>query len=122
MNNRTPAWYALFVLSTPLALAGCKSYWINADVVNETGQPIHQLEVAYPTASFGANSLAPGATMHYRLQVRGSGPIKVEYSMSDGKTAHIEGAALSEHQQGAITIRLLPDGKADFLPHLQPTQ
>jgi len=105
-----------------LTLAGCKSYWINADVVNETGEPIHELEVAYPTASFGANSLAPGATMHYRLQVRGSGPMKVEYTTPDGKTSHVEGATLSEHQQGTITIHLLPGGKAQFFPQLQPTR
>jgi len=103
-----------------LTLVGCKSYWINADVVNETGQPIHQLEVAYPTASFGTNILAPGATMHYRLQVRGSGPMKVEYSTPDGKITHAEGATLSEQQQGIVTIRLQPAGKIEFLPRLEP--
>jgi hypothetical protein len=120
VNIRNPAWWAVIALSTALAVAGCKSYWVSADVVNETGQPIHELEVAYPTASFGINSLAPGATMHYRLQVRGSGPMKVEYTNPDGKTVHAEGTTLSEHQQGAVTIRLLPGGKAEFVPHFQP--
>jgi len=103
-----------------LAISGCKSYWVDASVVNETGQAIRELEVDYPTASFGTNSLAPGATMHYRLQIRGSGPIKVEYTTPDGKISHAQGLALSEHQQGQVTIRLLPDGKAEFLPNLQP--
>ena len=122
MNIRNPARWAVIALSTALAVAGCKSYWVTAEVVNETGQPIRELEVAYPTASFGANSLAPGATMHYRLQVRGSGPMKVDYTTPDGKTQHVEGTTLSEHQQGAVTIRLLPDGKAEFIPHLQPSR
>jgi len=103
-----------------LAMSGCKSYWVEANVVNATGQAIHELEVDYPTASFGTNSLAPGATMHYRFQIRGNGPVKVEYTTSDGKASHAQGMTLSERQQGQVTIRLLPDGKAEFLPNLQP--
>ena len=101
-------------------LTGCKSYWIDTTVKNETGQQIRELEVDYPTASFGINSVAPGASMHYRLQVRGSGPMKVEYLTSDGKTVHLQGTTLSERQQGQITIRLLPAGKAEFLPSIKP--
>ena len=103
-----------------LSLAACKSYWIQADVINNTGQTIHELEVDYPTASFGTNLLAPGASMHYRFQVRGSGPVKVEYTSPDGKTSHATGLALNEHQQGQITIQLLPAGKAQFQQNLQP--
>ena len=103
-----------------LSAAGCKSYWVDARIENQTGQPIHELEVDYPSASFGANTVAPGATMHYRFQIRGSGPLKVEYTSGDGKTAQAQGLTLTEHQQGELTIRLLPRGKVDFLPNLQP--
>jgi hypothetical protein len=122
VTKTNPAFIALIALSASLSLSACKSYWVNAEVVNQTGQVIHELEVDYPTASFGVNSLAPGATMHYRLQVRGTGPVKVEYTTPDGKVTHAEGMNLSERQQGAVTIRLLPDGKADFQPHLQSAQ
>jgi hypothetical protein len=110
------------VLTTGLMLAicGCKSYWVDATIENQTGQLVHQLEVDYPTASFGANSLAPGSAMHYRFQIRGSGPVKVEYTSADGKTSHGTGLTLAEHQHGQLTIRLLPQGKVDFLPKLQP--
>ena len=101
--------------------SGCKSYWIDAQVVNQSGQAIHELEVDYPTASFGTNNLADGATMHYRFQTRGNGPIRVEYTSADGKTAHAQGTTLSEREQGQITIRLLAGGKAEFLPQLQTT-
>jgi len=102
------------------ATIGCKSYWIDAKIENHTGQSIHELEVDYPSASFGSNGLAPEATMHYRFQIRGSGPVKVEYSLLDGKTTHAQGTMLVEHQQGSLTIRLLPEGKVEFLPSLQP--
>lgn len=106
-----------------LAAAGCRSYksnWIDADVENRTGRPIHELEVGYPTASFGANLLASGGTMHYRLQIRGSGPIKVAYTFEDGKMAHAEGLNLTEQEHGHLIIRLLPQGKVDFVPNLEP--
>jgi hypothetical protein len=103
-----------------LTASGCRSSWVNADVRNQTGQPIHELEVDYPSASFGTNSLAPGADMHYRFQIRGSGPVKVEYTTGDGKTAHGQGLSLAERQQGQLTILLLPQGKVEFLPKLSP--
>jgi hypothetical protein len=103
-----------------LTASGCRSYWVDADIRNRTGQPIHELEVDYPTASFGTNALAPEADMHYRFQIRGSGPVKVEFTTGDGKTAHGQGLTLTERQQGQLTILLLPQGKVEFLPKLSP--
>jgi hypothetical protein len=103
-----------------LNAVACKSYWVDARMENNTGQIIHEIEVDYPSASFGANTLAPGAALQYRFQIRGAGPLKVEYTSGDGKTAQAQGLTLTEHQQGQLTIRLLPQGKVDFLPKLQP--
>jgi hypothetical protein len=108
------------LLASMLATTGCKSYWIDTSVENQTGQPIRELEVDYPTASFGTNTLTPGEAMHYRFQIRGSGPVKVEYTSPDGTIHHVQGLTLVERQQGQLTIRLLPQGKAEFLPKLQP--
>ena len=108
------------ILAALLACVGCKSYWVEANIENQTGQPIHELEVTYPTASFGTNTLAPGAAMHYRFQIRGSGPVQVQYTLGNGTSAHTQGLTLTEHQQGQLTVRLLPQGKAEFLPRLQP--
>ena len=58
--------------------------------------------------------------MHYRFQIRGSGALKVEYTSGDGKICQAQGLMLNEHQQGEVTIRLLPQGKVDFLPALRP--
>lgn len=104
-----------------LSLCGCKSYWIDATIENQTGQAIHELQVEYPTASFGTNTVDAGASMHYRFQVRGSGPVKVEYTISGGKVVHAQGLTLGEHEQGKLLIRLLPENKVEFSPKLQPT-
>jgi phage gp46-like protein len=109
-----------FLSSVVTIVCGCKSYWIDATVENHTGQAIHELEVDYPSASFGSNGLASEAVMHYRFQVRGDGPIRVEYIGEGDKTIHGQGLTLSDHQQGQIVIRLLPKGKVEFVASLKP--
>jgi hypothetical protein len=99
---------------------GCHSYHIDATIENRTGAPIQLLEVDYPSASFGADSLADGADFHYRFQVNGSGQLKVSYTAANGQTVQISGPTLSERQQGRLEIVLEPGGKAEFHPQLTP--
>lgn len=103
-----------------LLVSGCHSHHIDATIENRTGGPIRLLEVDYPSASFGADSLAPGAVMHYRIQIQGDGPLKVQYTATDGHQSQIDGPALAEGQEGQFEIVLLPEGKAEFHPHLEP--
>ncbi len=106
---------------TALALAaGCHSYHIDATIENRTGAPIKLLEVDYPSASFGANSLAAGEVFHYRIQLRGSAPLKVQYTTADEHQVQNTGPSVSERQEGALQIVLLPGGKAEFHPQLTP--
>jgi hypothetical protein len=101
-------------------VSGCHSYHIDATIENRTGGPIQLLEVDYPSASFGADSLADGADFHYRFQINGSGQLKVSYTVANGQTVQISGATLVERQQGRLEIVLEPDGKAEFHPQLTP--
>ena len=103
-----------------LAAAGCHSYHVETTVENRTGAPIKLLEVDYPSASFGANSLAAGSVLHYRIQLRGNGPLKVQYTAADGRQVQIEGPTLAERQEGRLGIVLLPGRKAEFHPDLTP--
>jgi hypothetical protein len=105
-------------LAALLALTACHSSHIDVTVENRTGGAVRLLEVDYPSASFGSDSLAGGATLHYRIQVQGDGPLKVQYTGSDGRQAQIEGPALTERQRGTLEIALLPAGKAEFHPRL----
>jgi hypothetical protein len=127
MKNRIGihGWVLAAVALTALAAAaGCHSYHVDATVENRTGAAIQLLEVDYPSASFGAGSLAAGEVFHYRIQLRGSGPIKVLYAVSDGsrtqRSVQIEGPTLAEPQEGRLRIVLLPGGKAEFHPELTP--
>jgi hypothetical protein len=108
------------VLLAVLLFSACHSYHIDATIENRTGADIQLLEVDYPSASFGADHIASGATFHYRFQVRDSGPIKITYTGPDQKQVQIAGPTLVERQQGQIKIVLLPSGKAQFTPQLTP--
>jgi hypothetical protein len=70
--------------------------------------------VDYPNASFGADNLAPGAQMHYRIQVQGNGPVKVQYTAHDNKQPQATGPELKQDQQGTMQIVLLPNAKVTF--------
>jgi hypothetical protein len=96
--------------------AGCHSYHIDTTIENRTGSVIKLLEVDYPDASFGADSIAAGADFHYRIQVEGTGPLTITYTGADDKQVKIKGLDLAQRQQGRLEIVLLPDGKAEFHP------
>ncbi len=119
MQSRSLALSGVLLLAS--LACGCHSYQIETTVENKTGAAIELLEVDYPSATFGVDELAAGASYHYRFQVRGSGPVKVQYSDS---TTHqqkqINGPELSERQEGKLEIVLLPGGKAEFHPELTP--
>jgi len=104
-----------------LTVCGCHSYQISMTVENRTGAEIRLLEVDYPSASFGTNSLAAGAEFPYRIVVRGDGPLKVQYSIGEGNQTQVKqmsGPTLKEHQEGRLEIVLLPGGKMEFHPDL----
>jgi hypothetical protein len=105
-----------------VGVAGCHSYHVEATVENRTGQELKQLEVAYPSATFGADKMAPGAVLHYRMQFIGSGQMKVHYWTGTGQLQEtvIPGPELHEQQEGRIGIVLEPGGKADFTPEVTP--
>lgn len=98
--------------------SGCHSHQIDVTIENRTGSAIRLLEVDYPSASFGADSLTAGGAYHYKIQLRGDGPLKVQYTGGDGRQAQIDGPALAEPQEGRMEIVLLPGGKAEFHPEL----
>ena len=124
MNAIAEKWQTALAVS--LALAGlsamfaCHSYHIDATIENRTGGPVKLMEVDYPSASFGADSLAANGVLHYSFQTRGSGQISVQYTRADGHQVQAKGPELYERQEGRLEISLLPEGKIEFTPSLGP--
>lgn len=95
-------------LFASFALSGCHSAFVNATIQNRTQQPIGLIEVDYPSASFGTQSLAPGADFHYRFKVLGEGRMKLTYTDAAHQEQKSEGPVLREGAEGTITITILP--------------
>ena len=83
---RLRGWILAAIAIPAIGMAmGCHSYHIETTVENRTGAAIELLEVDYPSASFGSDRLAADGVYRYRIQLRGDGPLKVQYTGADGK-------------------------------------
>jgi hypothetical protein len=120
MNRLARIPIGLFCGIVGISVVACHSYHIDVTIENHTEGPVSLLEVDYPTASFGIDSLAADGTSHHVLQTRGSGALKVQYTAANGHPVQVTGPTLYENQEGSIEIVLLPGGKAEFHPSLRP--
>jgi len=104
IRRATVAGFAGFAL---FASAGCRhSAYIAATVKNGSGAPVSLVEVDYPSASFGRETLAAGAEYHYRFKVLGNGPTKVMWSDAAHKDHATPGPVLHEGDEGQLTVTL----------------
>ena len=100
--------YRALALLPVIALAGCRSAFVTATIQNRSSQTIDLIEVDYPSASFGTQSLAAGADFHYRFKVLGDGKIKLTYTNAAHQEQKSEGPTLNEGDEGSLTITILP--------------
>ena len=100
-------------------VGGCKSPYVSATVRNDTGGDVRLVEVDYPSASFGRESLAADAVYPYRFKILGSGATKVSWTDAARKQHSSDGPQLHEGQQGQMEITLTPTG-AQWSQQLTP--
>ncbi len=93
-----------------LPLAGCHSAYIEATVSNRTTAPLGVVQVEYPSASFGTQSIAPGADFHYRFKVLGTGQMKITYTDAAEHDQKSTGPTLTEGTEGPLFITIATDG------------
>ena len=119
LRRRLHLGIVLFLSLGLSATVGCHSAFIEVTVQNHSGAKVQLLEVDYPSASFGTESLADGGVFHYRFKVLGDGPTKLSWTDAAGKDHASDGPALHEGQEGSLSIRL-DRANATWTPHLQP--
>jgi hypothetical protein len=107
----------LIGFAAALALSGCHSAFIDATISNHTNQPLSLIEVDYPSASFGTQTLAPGQDFHYRFKVLGNGPTTLLWTDQSHHDRKIYGPGLREGDEGRLAITFNP--KADPAWNLQ---
>ncbi len=101
-------------------MVGCRSKLIVVRVINSGTTDLHNIEVDYPSASFGMSNLAPGATFTYRIQLQDAGRMKVEFYDSNQQPHSGKGPYVKEGQQGSLTLTLDGSGKNEWAPQLHP--
>ncbi len=108
----------IFTLAALAALTGCHSHYVSMDVRNSTTQPLSVLEVDYPSASFGVDTLAAGADYHYRFKILGDGPTKISWTDAAQRTHTATGPTLTEGQEGTLTV-IIDGANATWQPNLR---
>lgn len=108
---------AVFFIAV-LPMSGCRSAYIETTLRNGGGSAIRLIEVDYPSASFGTQTLGPHAIYHYRFKVQGSGPVTLSYTGADNKSHSQNGPTLSEGQQGTLVIAVDDAGKVTWTEKL----
>ena len=98
----------LFTLAAALTLAGCHSAYIEATISNRTAEPLSLIELDYPSASFGTQTLTPGQDYHYRFKVLGSGPTTLLWTDPAHHDHKSSGPTLHENDEGTLTIVVTP--------------
>ena len=101
-------------------LAGCRSPYVDTSVINSGTTTLHNVEVDYPSASFGMADLAAGAVFHYRFQIQDAGRMKVEFSNSSHHNYTGKGPYVAQGQQGTLQIMLDGSGKNQWSAKLRP--
>jgi hypothetical protein len=96
--------YPACALAAALTLSGCHSAYIATTISNRSPEPLSLIEVDYPSASFGTQTLAPGQDFHYRFKVLGSGPTTILWTDAAHHDHKNSGPALHEGDEGSLTI------------------
>lgn len=94
----------LFIVLT--AFVGCRSRVVNVKLINTSQKPLSIIVVDYPGATFGVNTLAPGATYQYAVKPLSSGPVNIQFTDADGHNHTYTGPALRKNDEGSLTVQL----------------
>lgn len=108
---------SFFAASLCLSLAGCHSAYVDAVVHNLTDRPVTLIEVDYPSASFGTQTLMPNQDYHYRFKVQGSGDLTFLYTDADHLNLVSRGPRVDEGTEGSLAISVTPQG-VEWTPKL----
>lgn len=115
-------WISSATLFACLSLSGCRSPFVQTAIVNHSGGTVRLIEVDYPSASFGTQQIADGATYQYRFKIQDSGPVKITFTGADNSVCNSTGPTLNEGEQGSLTITLESGGKVTWTPELSSSK
>lgn len=92
-----------------MAAVGCRSHVIQVTLINISAQPVSNIIVDYPGATFGKNILAPGDVYHYVIKPVETGALKIQFTNAQGASHSVSGPTVQKDQEGSIEIKLNQD-------------
>ncbi len=121
-GSRAAGWTAWCGVSLLLLLSGCHSPWIQCTIVNHQGTPVSLVEVNYPGGSFGVQTIAPGASYHYRFRNLSSETVSIEFTDAARQSHTATGPELDRGQEGTLLIEIKPGNQVAWSPALTPRE
>lgn len=97
-----------------MVLAGCHSPWIQCTIVNEQATPVSLVQVSYPGGTFGIQTIAPGASFHYRFRDLGDDQASIDFTDATHHDHKLQGPELKKGQEGTLRIAIEPDNKVEW--------
>jgi hypothetical protein len=105
----------IFVMAVAIGtLSGCHSAIVATTISNQSGGALQMIELDYPSASFGVNSLPNGAEYTYRIEVHGSSALHISYLDAAGGQHQADGPVLRDGDQGALLIIVGPQAQVSW--------
>ncbi|MFT4111412.1 hypothetical protein [Silvibacterium sp.] len=101
---------------------GCRSAFVDASIRNDGDNPIRLVEVDYPSASFGTQTLAAHTTFNYHFKIQGSGQVSLSFTGADGSTHTAKGPDLSEGQEGKLGIEIDSSNRVSWSERLMKSR
>ena len=93
-----------------LGATGCRSHVIKVSVTNTSSQPVSNIIIDYPGATFGISSLAPGKTFPYAIKPYETGMIRIQFTNAAGAIQTYTGTRVSKGDEGSIEVQLTQEG------------
>jgi hypothetical protein len=93
-----------------LTLAGCRSRVVKVNLINTSTAPVKTIIVDYPTATFGKDTLAPGATFSYVIKPLESGMLKIQFTDAKGAIHSYSGTTLHKNDDGVLDVNINQNG------------
>lgn len=116
-------WFAGIACVAGMLLAtGCRSPWIRCTIVNEQSTPVTLVQVSYPGGSFGVQTIAPGASFHYRFRDIGDGESSLDFTDAAHHEHTVKGPELKEGQEGTLRIAIEANNQVQWTPALKDRQ
>jgi hypothetical protein len=101
-----------------LLLAGCRSPWIQCTIVNHENAPVSLVEVNYPGGSFGVQTIAAGASYHYRFHSLSTDTLSLSFTDAARQSHTATGPELKQKQEGSLRIDIQPGNRVTWTPAL----